>query len=332
MSEMTKTPPFQPSHTVLFVALPGVELLDVSGPMAVFDVANRLLKSVGRPAYYQQQVTAPDEHATTAAGLTLVATPFRKARPAKTLIIGGSFEMTGETVAPAHLKHVERLANGSGRKVSICGGAFVLGQLGLLDGRRCTTHWLSLDDLRRRFPRANVETDAIFTDQHPVYTSAGVTSGIDLALHLVEKDLGSKVALQVARLLVVFFNRPGGQSQFSAALLPRTAVDQRLGRLIAQISEQPGARHDVDTLAKRAAMSPRHFARVFTAQVGRSPAAFVEQVRVEAARRQLEVTDHGHARVASDCGFGTEETLRRVFHRVVRVSPAEYRQRFRRAG
>ena len=317
-------------RSLLFVVLPGTQLLDVVGPMEAFDIANRLRLHRGDPPAYTLTLAAPTPEVETATGIRVCATPLRRAAPPHTLVIGGSMELIERVIAPRLLDRLGQLARAAARVVSVCAGAFVLGQMGLLDGRRCTTHWLALDDLRARFPEAGVETDALYTHDGRIYTSAGVTTGIDLALYLIERDLGSKMALAVARLLVVFLHRPGGQSQFSASLHLRAGADQRLRRLIAGIVEQPGADHQVDRLASRVAMSPRHFSRMFRNDTGMTPAAFVEHVRVDAARSALELTDRTVASIAEACGFGTDETMRRVFQRALGVSPADYRGRFHR--
>ena len=338
MADMTKNPQNQPyvkrlrNRSVLFVGLEGVQLLDIVGPMEALDAVNRLMTSQGRPAPYTLGLASPTARVRTAAGLEVCAAPLRSAKCAHTLVVGGSLEMASQAQPRGVLAQIERLAHGAQRVVSVCTGAFVLGALGLLNGRRCTSHWLTLNDLRRRFPKAHVETDAIYTLDHPIYTSAGVTSGLDLALCLIEQDLGSSVALAVARMLVVFLHRPGGQSQFSASMQLRSGTDQRIRKLVAGVVERPGADHSVDVLAGRAAMSPRNFARVFRQQTGLTPAGFVEQVRLDAARSALERTDETTASIAEDCGFGTDETLRRVFHRALGITPGEYRQRFHQRG
>jgi len=316
------------SRSLVFVLLPGAQLLDVVGPMEAFDAANRLRLQRGKPAPYTLTVAAPEAELTTATGVRICATPLARVTPPHTLVIGGSMDLIEERPAAPVLARLDRLARAARRVVSVCAGAFVLGHLGLLDNRRCTTHWLALDELRARFPAARVENDALYTHDGRIYTSAGVTTGLDLALYLIERDLGSAVALAVARLLVVFLHRPGGQSQFSAALHLRTGADQRIRRLTARIVEQPGGDHQVDRLARSMAMSPRHFSRTFRDETGMTPAAFVERVRVDAARSELELTDHTVSRIASTCGFGTDETMRRVFQRVLGVSPADYRGRF----
>jgi transcriptional regulator GlxA family with amidase domain len=291
-----------------------------------------VLEHAGRSAFYSHEVTSSQRRVASAAGLEIFATPLEQVARADTLIIGGNLAMAGRSVPRPALASIRRLARTARRVVSVCAGAFVLGDLGLLDGRRCTSHWLALDALKERFPDARVEPDAIYADDHPIYTSAGVSSGIDLALYLVERDLGPKVALAVARLLVVFLHRPGGQSQFSAALELRPSTDRRMQGLAAAVVAAPKKRWTVDELARKAAMSTRNFARVFARQTGQTPAAFVEHVRLDAARMKLEASDESVASVADEAGFGTEETLRRAFLRRLGVTPADYRRRFHRRG
>jgi transcriptional regulator GlxA family with amidase domain len=214
---------------------------------------------------------------------------------------------------------------------SVCSGSFVLAEAGLLDGRRATTHWEWCATLAERYPAVTVASDPIFVRDGKIYTSAGVTAGMDLALALVEEDHGRELALEVARQLVMFLRRPGGQSQFSAQLAAQTADREPLRDLQSWISEHPEADLSVPALARRVAMSPRNFARVFTREVGMTPARFVESVRVEAARRRLEESASGVDSVAAACGFGTAESMRRAFLRIVRVPPAAYRHRFRAA-
>jgi transcriptional regulator GlxA family with amidase domain len=214
---------------------------------------------------------------------------------------------------------------------SVCSGAFILAAAGLLDGRRATTHWSGCDLLARLFPAVTVERDPIFVRDGNVWTSAGITAGIDLALALVEADHGRELALDVSRWLVMFVQRPGGQSQFSAQLAAQVAERDPLRDLQAWIGEHPDAELTVEALADRVAMSPRHFARVFREEVGETPARYVEAVRVEAARRLLERTGRSVDDVASACGFGTAETLQRAFRRRLGVSPGAYRRHFSRS-
>src|SRR5215470_18981568 len=216
------------------------------------------------------------------------------------------------------------------RVVSICTGAFLLARAGLLDGKRATTHWKFAAELAQRYPRVTVEPDRIYVQDSKIYTSAGVTAGIDLALALVEEDLGSTVALHVAQALVLFLRRPGGQAQFSALLASQSSDLQPIRELLVWMAENLGRDLSVEGLASRAAMSPRNFARVFLREVGTSPAHFVEQLRIEAARRFLETSAKSLEQVAATTGFGRAELMRRAFHRCLGISPGDYRERFRK--
>jgi transcriptional regulator GlxA family with amidase domain len=234
---------------------------------------------------------------------------------------------------PADLVEAVRAAHDGGARVaSICTGAFVLAAAGLLDGRRATTHWASCRSLAERHPRVEVDPDPIFVRDGDVWTSAGVTAGLDLALALVEEDLGRRVALEVARWLVVFLQRPGGQSQFSAPLVAQAAQRRPLRDLQAWVAEHLGEDLTVARLAERVAMSERTFSRAFRRETGITPAVWVEGLRVERARMALEDSDAGVHVVARACGFGSVETLRRAFHRRLGVGPAAYRSRFRPAA
>jgi transcriptional regulator GlxA family with amidase domain len=212
---------------------------------------------------------------------------------------------------------------------SVCTGAFFLGAAGLLDGRHVTTHWAHAAELAARYPGANVEPDRIYVQDGPLYTSAGVTAGIDLALMLIEEDHGRELALTVARRLVMFLKRPGGQSQFSAHLAAQIATESRIQGVQHWILDNLTADMALATLAARAAMSVRNFTRVFQSETGNSPADFVELARVDAARRLLEESEMPLQRVASRCGFGTADTMRRAFLRRIGTGPQDYRSRFR---
>ncbi|MCB9762811.1 MAG: GlxA family transcriptional regulator [Alphaproteobacteria bacterium] len=327
MAERTMTRRIPPKRVVL-VLLPGVQLLGVIGPLEVFDAANRILAHRGRPPAYELVVAGLGPQTASVTGLAATTVPLAEIDALHTLLVGGTWDLAREVPDAGALGVMARLAARAERVVSICQGAFVLGELGLLDGRRCTTHWLSTDLLRRRFPAARVEPDAIYTEDGKVLTSAGVTAGIDLALHIVRSDCGARLSLAVAQAMVVFVHRPGGQSQFSTALRLKPGVEERFRRLITEVMADPAGDHRVDDLAARVGMSPRNFARVFRKQTGETPAAFVGRVRVEAAQRALLSGDAPIAQVADDCGFGTEETFRRTFQRVMGVAPGDYRRRF----
>jgi transcriptional regulator GlxA family with amidase domain len=227
---------------------------------------------------------------------------------------------------------IRRTAPRARRVASVCSGAFLLGEAGLLDGRRATTHWAVCDALQRRYPWARVEGDPIFVRDGKISTSAGVTAGMDFALELVKEDGGRDLALAAARWLVMFLRRPGGQSQFSVQLRSQVAERRGLRDLQSWIADHLAADLSVPALARRSRMSPRNFARAFRREIGLTPAAYVEAQRVEGARRLLETADLSVAEVASACGFARVETMHRAFRRGVRVSPGQYRRHFRAAA
>ncbi len=321
-----------PDRHVVFVLFPGAQLLDLSGPADVFAAATHILAG-DRPRApgYRISVTGPERSTPTATGVTVQTTAFAKVRgPIDTLVVPGGLAFAEQTFDADALAWCERAAARARRVVSICTGAFVLARLGLLDNRRATTHWLAQGALAARAPRCRVEKDALYVKDNDLYTSAGVSAGIDLALALVEEDHDRELSLAVARALVMFLRRPGGQSQFSEAL--RTAAPQHRGIRAAldALMRRPDLDHRVDAMAHRAGMSPRHFVRVFTDQTGDSPARYVQRIRLERARQLLEESDEGLEGIAAACGFGTAETMRRTFRRDLAVSPAGYRARFSR--
>jgi transcriptional regulator GlxA family with amidase domain len=324
------------ARRVLMVAFPGAQILDVVGPLEVFACASSAVAAgpgAGRgPAYEVEVAALAAGPVRMSSGVCVVAErALRDVRgPLDTLIVAGGEGVAAAAREPALLRRLRALAPVAQRLASVCTGTFLLAEAGLLDGRRVTTHWAACDRLARLYPKLRVDPEPIFVRDGRLYTSAGVTAGMDLALALVEEDHGRATALAVARRLVLFLKRPGGQAQFSAWLSAQQAEREPLREVVAWILASPAADLCVATLAARAAMSPRHFARVFAAQVGATPARFVERARVEAARRLLEETDRGVEDVAAACGFGSAETLRRAFLRSVRVNPADYRRRFRR--
>jgi transcriptional regulator GlxA family with amidase domain len=315
---------------VLIVAFPAAQTLDVTGPHEVFAMATQASGRAGQ-GYRIELAAARRGALEMSSGLRLVADlAFADVRgPLDTLIVAGGDGVRAAIRDRRLLAFITRTAARARRVASVCSGSFLLAEAGLLAGRRATTHWASCELMSQRYPDVRVEPDRIFVRDGSVYTSAGVTAGMDLALALVEEDHGRELALTVARRLVVFLKRPGGQSQFSAQLAAQLAERPALRDLQHYIQEHPEAGHTVESLARRVAMSPRHFARVFTRELGVTPARYVEQVRVEAARRRLEEGEGGVEQVAAGCGFGSSETMRRAFLRSVRVSPSEYRQRFR---
>ncbi|WP_042396931.1 GlxA family transcriptional regulator [Streptacidiphilus carbonis] len=311
------------SRDVLIVLFEGVQSLDVSGPAEVFAGAG-----VRDGSYRVTTAAAGGAAVRCSSGLRLL--PDRDldlVEPPHTLLVPGGTATARPD--PGLVRRIGELAVGAERVVSVCTGAFLLAEAGLLAGRRATTHWAYADSLARRFPDVEVDPDPVFVRDGPVCTSAGVTAGIDLALALVEEDLGRETALLVARHLVVFLRRPGGQAQFSTQLATQSAERDVLREVQHYITTRPDADLSVEALADRAALSPRQFARAFTAQVGRTPGRYVDAARLEEARRRLEDSADGVEQIARACGYGTAESMRRAFVRTLSVSPAEYRRRFR---
>ena len=324
----------QTRRHIVVVAFPDVQVLDVTGPLEVFGRAARLLVERGgrRDLAYSVEIVGPTAGPIeTSSGIAIVAKRgFRDVRNnVDTLLVAGGRGSRRAAQDPALRAWLARMAPRVRRLGSVCTGTFILAAAGLLDGKRATTHWASCEMLAKMYPRVCIESDPIFVRDGRVYTSAGVTAGMDLALALVEEDFGRHVALGVARQLVMFLQRPGGQSQFSSQLAIQTADREPLRELVEWIADHLAGDLSVPALAERVAMSPRHFARVFTAEMNMTPARFVEVQRVEAARRRLEESSDGVERVAATCGFGGAEVMRRAFLRTVRVSPTDYRNRFR---
>jgi transcriptional regulator GlxA family with amidase domain len=317
---------------VVMVLFPEVQSLDVTGPLEVFAGAERLLQSVGhtRRGYELRTLSADGRPLRTSSGLTLVPDGRLVQAPANidTLIVPGGRGARAVSADSDMLAWIAAASTRSRRTASVCTGAFTLAAAGLLDGRRATTHWASAAALARLYPRVHVEPDPIYVRDGSVWTSAGVTAGMDLALALVEDDLDRDAALTIARHLVLFLRRPGNQSQFSATLAAQEPEREPLREVQRLVVEDVAGDHSVEAMAARANMSARHFARAFAAETGITPARYVERVRLEAARRRLEDGAEPVAAIAGACGFGTAETMRRVFLRTLEVGPAEYRRRF----
>jgi transcriptional regulator GlxA family with amidase domain len=313
-------------HRVVVLAFEGVQSLDVTGPVEAFSIATRYFGG----EYAIELVTPDGGPARASSGLSLNAD--RAAAdvrgPIGTLVVAGGEGALRTAKDEPTRGWVRDAAARSERVASVCTGAFILAAAGLLDGRRATTHWDSCQQLAELHPQITIESDPIFVRDGNVLTSAGVTAGIDLALALIEDDLGPQAALRTAQALVMFVRRPGGQSQFSAQLKAAPARREPLRDVQAHIAEHPAADLSVPALAARAYMSERNFARAFRAETGMTPAVYVELSRVERARRELETTDLPVEAVAASCGFGTVETMRRAFARRVGVNPAAYRERF----
>jgi transcriptional regulator GlxA family with amidase domain len=246
-----------------------------------------------------------------------------------TLLVAGGSAIEKDEISIEVVRWLKEIAGRVRRLGSVCTGALLLGRAGLLDGRQSTTHWNWCELLARKYPQTNVQPDPIFVRDGAVYTSAGVTAGMDLALALVEEDHGSRLALQVARNLVLYLRRPGGQSQFSAALSMQLTDRKPLLELEAWVLDNLNKPLNVAMLAERVAMSPRNFARVFTKEMKTTPAKFVERLRVEAARRRLEESQNSMETIAGECGFGNVNSMRNVFQRSLKIAPGHYRRHFR---
>ena len=311
---------------VVIVGFPGVQALDVVGPHDVFAGAS-LLTNGG----YDVVVASIDaQPVSTATGLALVATPLPDpSHPVDTVVLPGGGGVDDARSNGELMGWINAVAGNARRIVTVCTGAFLAAEAGLLDGCRATTHWAFAGRLAGEFPTIDVDPDPIFIrSSQTVWTAAGVTAGIDLALSLVEDDHGTEIAQTVARWLVLYLRRPGGQTQFAAPVWMPRAKRTSIREVQHAIEDQPGASHSIGDLARRAAMSPRHFTRVFTDEVGEAPGHYVERVRTEAARRQLEETDDTVVAIAARCGFGTAETMRRNFIRRVGIPPDQYRKAF----
>lgn len=303
-------------------------MLDVAGPLQVFASANACARERGMPRPYDARVIASGADVVSSAGMALSTLPLARV-PAQvdTLIVAGGEGVDAASGDGDLRAWVREHARGARRVASVCTGAFLLAATGLLDGRRVVTHWAHCDALARRYPALRIDRDPVFIRDGDVWSSAGVTAGIDLALAFVEADCGHALALDVARHLVVFLKRPGGQNQFSATLAMQHA-SARFGTLLAWIADHPGTELSVGALAERAGMSERSFVRHFRVETGETPARAVERIRVEAACRLLVQTPLPVKRIAAHCGFGSDETLRRSLIRVIGVAPQEYRERF----
>lgn len=305
---------------VLIIVFEGVQSLDVTGPLEVFTGAG--------PGAYRVSTASPGgTPVRTSSGLALLPDlDLSTVSPPDTVVVpGGEGTRSND---PAVVDWLRRHASRARRVASVCSGAFLLAEAGLLAGRRATTHWRVCDSLARRYPDVEVDPQPIFVRDGPIATSAGVTAGIDLALAMVEEDFGREVALEIARHLVMFLRRPGNQAQFSAQLSAQLAARPGLREIQRWIADNPHADLSVPALARRASLSPRQFARAFAGEVGQTPGRYVDNVRLEAARRLLHDGDDGLERIAARCGYGTAEAMRRAFVRALGVAPGEYRRRF----
>jgi transcriptional regulator GlxA family with amidase domain len=328
-------PDVETKRIVLFT-LPPVREMDLVGAVDVFTSANRAVG--GKPLYDVKIVSAEkaraDRRIEGMCGLSLQChADFRGfGGQIDTLLVPGGTGVEERRPEAAALQWLQKTVMNVRRVGSICTGSFLLAEAGLLDGRRATTHWAFAPELAKRFPKVNVDPAPIWVQDGNYYTSAGVTAGIDLSLALLEEDHGAALALEVARVLVVFLRRPGSQAQFSVSLKTQSAESNPLHELRVWMAEHLAADLSVPALAKRVGMSPRNFQRVFKSEVGKSPAHYVEELRIETARRLLERTMHSMDEIADRCGFTCSDVLARSFTRVLQLTPGEYRHRFRSSG
>lgn len=320
------------AKTIAVVAYPGVEIIDVAGPLEVFSFANIKLQNEGitkEPAYTFKVLAEKPGPIITLSGVEIIANAAYRDYEDNidTLVIpGGLYDSAINN--PSLLAWIQSMSLRVRRLASVCTGAFLLAESGLLDGRRATTHWNYCSQLARDYPSVTVEPDKIFIRDNFIFTSGGITSGIDLTLAMVEDDFGPELALYVARFLVVFLKRPGGQSQFSAYMTSEPANHPDLRNLQAWIMTHLMEDLQVEALAERVAMSPRNFARLFLTETGMTPAKFVEMARIDAARHYLGSTELSIESVADKAGFKDPERMRRAFIRQLGVNPQNYRDRF----
>ncbi|TXI08538.1 MAG: helix-turn-helix domain-containing protein [Rhizobium sp.] len=314
-------------HRIEILAFDNAQLLDITGPLQVFTSANEAAAAEGLQSPYEVVVVAAGTQTTTSAGLTLLTTPLGDTGgPLDTLIIAGGWGVNAACEVLALLEWIRSRSAMARRTASVCSGALLLAEAGLLNGRRATTHWNRCEEFAGRFPQVKLEPDPIFVQDGPIWSSAGVTAGIDLSLALVEADLGRKLALAVARELVVFLKRPGGQAQFSTALRLQEG-GERFDHLHGWIMNNLRAELSLPVLAEQAKMSMRSFSRHYLKETGRTPARAVEEIRIETARRLLEegLTVH---QARARCGFSSEETMRRNFMRKFGTTPQAFRDHF----
>ncbi len=321
-------------RTVVIVAFPGVQPLDAVGPFEVFAGAARAAGMLGghggHGGYGVTLSSTGDGTVRSESGLALGTEPLPDARTRiDTLVLAGGDGVHAARGDDALVSWITAAARRSRRVATVCTGAFLAAQAGLLDGRRVTTHWARAEQLATEFPSLQVDPDPIYIRDGKFWTSAGVTAGIDLSLALVQDDLGVEVAQTVARWMVMFLHRPGGQTQFASPVWVPRAERSTVRAVQSLVEVAPGGDHRLPALAAAAGMSVRHFARVFSVEVGETPGRFVERVRLEAARRELENSADTLEVVAARCGLGTAETMRRVFQRRLGVAPDSYRRRFR---
>lgn len=318
------------TRSVVVLGFAGVQPLDITGPLDVFTAASLVLagRDVAQSGYEISLVSVGGRPVSSGVGLDFVAHPLPAPdTPIDTLVLPGGMGVFEARYCSEMMTWIRATARRARRVVTVCSGAFLAAEIGLLDGHRATTHWASAQLLASEYPAVQVDPDPIFIrSSERVWTAAGVTAGIDLALALVEEDHGTELAQSVARWLVLHLRRPGGQSQFAPPVWMPRARRRPIRDVQDAIENDPAAPHPITDLAAIAAMSPRHFTRVFTAEVGESPGVYVERIRTDAARRHLEESDDPMPVVAARSGFGSAETMRRVFSRRVGISPDRYRR------
>ncbi|MDR3650171.1 MAG: DJ-1/PfpI family protein [Acidimicrobiales bacterium] len=318
-------------RSVVIVVFPGLQPLDAVGPFEVFAGATRAAGMLGRPGGYRVTISSTGPGPVRSdSGLALGTEPMPAAgERIDTLVLAGGDGVLSARGDRALVSWITATAPRCRRVATVCSGAFLAAEAGILDGRRVTTHWARAGQLAAEYPSLEVDPDPIYVRDGKFWTSAGVTAGIDLALALVQDDLGVEVAQTVARWMVMFLHRPGGQTQFASPVWVPRAERSTVRAVQSLVEVAPGGDHRLPALAAAAGMSVRHFTRVFTAEVGETPGRFVERVRLEAARRELETTSDTLDVIAARCGLGTAETMRRVFQRRLSVAPDSYRRRFR---
>ena len=309
------------TRAIAVLMFPDFQILDATGPIAAFEIAGRLTDG----GYSVRAVAMRSGEVRSTSGVSMVAGRASRTESLHTLLIAGGEGSRAAATCPKTLSFVKAVAARARRVVSVCSGSYVLAGAGLLDGKAATTHWQCARDFAEKFPKVRVHADRIFIRQGKIWTSAGITAGIDLALALIAEDLGEDIARRTAQQLVVYHRRPGGQSQFSA-LLDLERTESRFGSLLEHARENLREPLNVEALAHRACMSPRHFARQFRAETGVSPAKAIERLRAEEARAQLESGLRSVRQVASDCGFGDAERMRRAFSRLFGLTPTALRR------
>ncbi len=321
------------TRSVVMLGYPDAQVLDITGPMEIFKGANDVVarhELAKAPAYRLTLATMDGGLFATTSGIRLAADcPIAALNgPIDTLLISGGDGVREAMRDKALIQFIQRASKKARRVASVCSGAFLLAQAGLLDGRRAASHWRGCDLLAKYFPKVNVDRDALYVRDGKFSSSAGVTAGMDLSLALVAEDCGRRVALEVAKDKVLFMIRSGGQSQFSTHLMAESAGNDRMRDVMTWALDNLHLELTVEILASHAAMSPRNFARTFRAETGATPAHFIECARIDAARRKLEDSAAPVDAVAMNCGFGNSERMRRAFHRHIGLAPHAYRERF----